>query len=279
MQRFSWQFPSTRVQWFECVPTWKSAKHNFRSHVALTLWEKKGRAARLRKLCCDGSQTATIVPDSLPPWEILPSYLCDRIRLWNCTNCVTSWPWPKPRTSRGRQRSASSRNRPSASKSPNSRPNWAKCSLNGWDAECRTTDAGRALYRRAVTILGAVDEAKTSVHADADWRSGLITVAAIPTIAPYLLPELIRSFDRKFPAARFTLQVHDEVVKDCLAGDADVGILALPIDDERLTVEPLFTEELLLVTPARHKLAKRRSPVTLTTWPKNASCCLATFTV
>ena len=127
------------------------------------------------------------------------------------------------------------------------------------------TDAGRALYHRAVSILGAVDEAKSSLHADSGWQSGLITVAAIPTVAPYLLPELIRSFNRKFPSARFTVRENftAEVIKDCLAGDADVGLLALPIDDERLTAELLFTEELLLVTPSRHKLARQKAEVTL----------------
>ena len=125
----------------------------------------------------------------------------------------------------------------------------------------RITDAGRALYRRALGILSAVDEAKSSVHDATDWRSGAIAVAAIPTIAPYLLPELIQSFSKSFPKARLTVRENftAEVVKDCLAGDADVGILALPLVDERLAVQPLFSEELLLVTPPRHRLAKKRA--------------------
>src|SRR5262245_13709780 len=84
----------------------------------------------------------------------------------------------------------------------------------------RITDAGRALYRRALSILGAVDEAKASVHDGTEWRSGSVTVAAIPTIAPYLLPELIKPFSKNFPKARLTVRENftAEVVKDCLAG-------------------------------------------------------------
>ena len=38
----------------------------------------------------------------------------------------------------------------------------------------------------------------------------------------------------------------------------DVALLALPIDQEHLVVEPLFTEELLLAMPADHRLARKR---------------------
>lgn len=125
----------------------------------------------------------------------------------------------------------------------------------------KLTDAGRALYERATRILAAVEEAKQSARSSDEWRTGQASIGAILTVAPYLLPDVVRSFSRMFPQAQLTVRegFTEELVKDCLAGDLDVALAALPIDDERLHVEPLFSEELLLAAPPRHPvLAKKK---------------------
>jgi LysR family hydrogen peroxide-inducible transcriptional activator len=125
------------------------------------------------------------------------------------------------------------------------------------------TDAGHALYERAVRILGAVEEASASVRSDADWMSGEVSLGAIMTVAPYLLPDVVRGFLRQYPQARVTVREDFTagIVRDCLTGELDVGLVALPIDDERLAVEPLLTEELLLALPARHPWRTRKRVV------------------
>jgi len=89
---------------------------------------------------------------------------------------------------------------------------------------------------------------------------GQISIGAIPTIAPYLLPLLVSRFAQRFPRAQVT--VHEDLtehtLQGCLEGKLDVGILALPVEHPNLAVEPLFTEELLLVTAANHPLAKKK---------------------
>ena len=125
----------------------------------------------------------------------------------------------------------------------------------------RLTEAGQALYGRAVAAIAAIDEAKAAVESDSDWRAAPVTVSAIPTVAPYLLPPLLKSFLKQFPQAHLTVResLTAEIVKDSLTGDTDVGILALPVEDERLVIEPLFSEELQLAMPKNHRLTGKRS--------------------
>ena len=51
-----------------------------------------------------------------------------------------------------------------------------------------------------------------------------------------------------YPEAQVT--VHEDFMEDlvnaCVAGEIDLGLLALPVDDERITVERLYSEELLI---------------------------------
>lgn len=121
------------------------------------------------------------------------------------------------------------------------------------------TDAGRSLYEQARQILDAVDEAKRRLS-DGTASGGRVAVGAIPTVAPYLLPPLLKRFARQAPAAEVVVRedVTERTVEGCLAGELDVALLALPIADQQLHVEPLFEEELFLVVPPRHPLAQKK---------------------
>jgi LysR family hydrogen peroxide-inducible transcriptional activator len=123
----------------------------------------------------------------------------------------------------------------------------------------RLTDRGRVLFDRAIEILAAVDGTKRAMTEDAD--AGQITVGAIPTIAPYLLPPLLKRFLRDHPKTEVTVSENltEYTIQACLEGDVDVGVLALPVAEEQLAVEPLLTEELLLATTVGHPLVAKRT--------------------
>ena len=124
----------------------------------------------------------------------------------------------------------------------------------------KLTDAGRALYAQAVTVLGTVDEIHDRVSAATDPLQGTVSVGAIPTVAPYLVPPLLKAFAEKFPRATVALNENltEFTVRGCLEGELDVGVIASPIDHDSLVAEALFTEELLLALPPKHPLLKKR---------------------
>jgi LysR family hydrogen peroxide-inducible transcriptional activator len=124
----------------------------------------------------------------------------------------------------------------------------------------RPTDAGRALYPQALAVLAAVEEARRRVDEAVDPARGRLSVGAIPTVAPYLLPPVLRRFLKRFPQAEVT--IHEDLtaatLSACLTGELDLGVAALPIHDDHLHVEPLATEELLLAAPPGHPLLRKR---------------------
>ena len=124
----------------------------------------------------------------------------------------------------------------------------------------RLTGKGRQFYEKACHILEAIDEAHREITDDADEDAGQLVVGAIPTIAPYLLPKVIKSFTDKFPQAEVILQENLTAftIQGCLEAELDFGILALPVETEYLEVTPLFTEELLLAVSSKHHLAKKK---------------------
>ena len=119
------------------------------------------------------------------------------------------------------------------------------------------TEAGTLLQGRAQQILSLIEDTKAEICDDG--QSGRVRVGAIPTIAPYFLPEVLRQFSEEFPKATLIVQENttDALVKSCTQGEIDVAILALPVPARYLEIEELFKEELLLVLPPDHPLVKK----------------------
>ncbi|MFY9253176.1 MAG: LysR family transcriptional regulator [Fuerstiella sp.] len=119
------------------------------------------------------------------------------------------------------------------------------------------TDAGTLLQARALQVLSILDDTKAEITDDGE--SGRVRVGAIPTIAPYFLPEILRRFSTEYPKATIVVQENttDVLLKSCTQGEIDLAIVALPIPAKYLEVEELFKEELLLVLPLNHPLADR----------------------
>jgi LysR family hydrogen peroxide-inducible transcriptional activator len=123
------------------------------------------------------------------------------------------------------------------------------------------TEAGRALYDPAKAALAALDEAEARVRDLGGDGAGAVQVGAIPTVAPYLFPPLLGRFAADHPRAEVTL--HEDltarVLEGCVAGDLDLGAVALPVDDGRLHAEPLFRDEPLAAVPPGHPLARKKA--------------------
>jgi LysR family hydrogen peroxide-inducible transcriptional activator len=122
------------------------------------------------------------------------------------------------------------------------------------------TDAGRMLLDRAMSILATVDDAERRLRAGDQVHTGRLAIGAIPTIAPYLLPPILQSFVKRCPRVELIVRedVTTHLVSAVVDGELDLAIVALPVSDEHLETEPLFSEPLLLTLPPRHELAKRR---------------------
>jgi LysR family hydrogen peroxide-inducible transcriptional activator len=119
------------------------------------------------------------------------------------------------------------------------------------------TDAGQELLGRAQGILAAVGEAERAVRDSGE--GGQLRVGAIPTIAPFVLPSAVTRFRKEHPAVQLQLKEDftERLLADLLAGELNVGLMALPIRDDRLHVEKLYSEPLVMALPPKHPLAAR----------------------
>ena len=120
------------------------------------------------------------------------------------------------------------------------------------------TEAGQLLLGRAQQILSLVDDTRAEIGDDG--LTGRVRVAAIPTVAPFFLPALLKQFRAQSPQASVIVQedTTDNLLKKVSDGEIDVAIMARPVEAKYLEIEDLFEEELLLVMAADHPLRNKK---------------------
>jgi LysR family transcriptional regulator, hydrogen peroxide-inducible genes activator len=120
------------------------------------------------------------------------------------------------------------------------------------------TEAGIVFLERARKILSEVENA-TKELSDSPTLERRITVGAIPTVCPYLLPPMIEACKVKYPNLQIDVreEFRSDLLRAVLEGEVDLAITATPITNPRLSVEPLMTEPLLLVVAKDHPLSKK----------------------
>lgn len=117
----------------------------------------------------------------------------------------------------------------------------------------RLTALGEAFALRAGEILRAVEELGDLARASRGPLTGIVRLGVIPTVAPYLLPRIIKALAQTAPQLdlRPREAVTQRLIGELMEGRLDCAIVALPISEPSLHEEPLFEEEFVLVRPAQ----------------------------
>jgi DNA-binding transcriptional LysR family regulator len=121
------------------------------------------------------------------------------------------------------------------------------------------TEAGRCLIDYARQILASIGDARRSVDELKDEVSGRLAVGSIPTIAPYILPELVGKFQKHYPEVSLEIveDVTDGIARRVEAGELDVALASTCQQSPTLRRESLGNEPLLVLVPEGHPLAKK----------------------
>ena len=121
------------------------------------------------------------------------------------------------------------------------------------------TEAGRCLIDYARQILASIGDARRCVDELKGEVAGKVAVGAIPTIAPYVLPELVVTFQKHYPDV--TLEIVEDVTEGVTrrieAGELDFALTSPCRPSPTLRRESLGTEPLLALVPEEHPLAKK----------------------
>jgi len=127
--------------------------------------------------------------------------------------------------------------------------------------EVTLTPAGERIVAQAQRVLDEAALIKELAKVGKDPLVGPLRVGIIYTIGPYLLPSLIRQLLRDAPRMplllneNFTIKLL-ELLKN---GEIDVAILALPLPESGVLIQPVYDEPFVVAVPRQHPWASRKA--------------------
>jgi len=128
----------------------------------------------------------------------------------------------------------------------------------------RLTPFGREFADRARKILDETDGLMSFVESQSGRPNRPLRFGLIPTVAPYLLPDIFPALRHDLPRLAFTVSENrtDALLEGLLEGTLDLALIASqpPAGGPKLTLDPLFRDGFVLATgPAE----TRAEPVAL----------------
>jgi DNA-binding transcriptional LysR family regulator len=123
------------------------------------------------------------------------------------------------------------------------------------------TAAAYALLGLARGVLNGLDDIAAQMQGYADGVRGQVRVSANISAITQFLPRELRDFMDRYPRVQVHLQerISTAVAREVAENIADIGILnAGHFGDERIGLLPYREDELVVVVPKAHPLARRR---------------------
>jgi DNA-binding transcriptional LysR family regulator len=121
------------------------------------------------------------------------------------------------------------------------------------------TKAGEMLYKYAKEINDLYTSAEKEIGSVTGQVKGVVSVGASTTIGNYILPSVIAEFKRKYLKVGVHIHISNtrSVIDSLNAASIDVGLVEGDAKKQKLTVEKLIPDEMVVIMSPLHPWAKK----------------------
>ena len=122
------------------------------------------------------------------------------------------------------------------------------------------TTIGRVFAPSAEQLLDDLDVALLGIRDVSSSRLGHVTIACVPSVAYYFLPNVIASYRRRFPRIRVKLldASANEVLGAVISGEADFGVSFIGSQEPEVEFKVLLQDRFVAACRRDHALARKK---------------------
>src|SRR5688572_991275 len=126
--------------------------------------------------------------------------------------------------------------------------------------EVLVTGRGQAIVEQARRVLDEVGKIQHMARGGQDQLAGALRLGAIPTIGPYLLPDLIPILKKRAPDMPLMIEENltGNLAPMLREGELDVAIVALPFSLPGVKTELVYEEPFSVVVPEGHRWSEKK---------------------
>lgn len=123
------------------------------------------------------------------------------------------------------------------------------------------TEMGELIVAQGRVALAECERIHEIIQTQQKVLSGSFKFAAIPTIAPNILPGLLENYAQKFPAMKLqvTEMETNQIIMALRNNEIDAALLSTPLEETDIKEYPLFYEPFVAYFSADEKALKKRT--------------------
>jgi LysR family hydrogen peroxide-inducible transcriptional activator len=123
------------------------------------------------------------------------------------------------------------------------------------------TPLGQEIIDRARAILLQTNDLMAIAQQSSGGLIKQLHIGVIPTIAPFMLPEILNLLEKNHPDTRILIRedLSHNLMDMLNRGEIDTALMALPFATEDFITHKLFDDPLVLALPKTHEKAKQDS--------------------
>jgi len=112
----------------------------------------------------------------------------------------------------------------------------------------------RSIYREYQLLDETINDVK-------GIEIGDLSMACIPTVAPYLYPVILNRISEKFPKVNFNIYelTTENILDEISNGKLDIGIASIPLENDQLIEYPLYEEAFFIYDCGKKAKSKKYS--------------------
>lgn len=124
------------------------------------------------------------------------------------------------------------------------------------------TPAGEELLHLSEKILDQLSSVRASIEQRNKWGSSRLSIGASLSICEYLLPPILQKTAALHPDRIISVSACDtgDAIERMRSSDLDLAVVIQPLNDEGISYEPLFEDELEFITSSDHSWVQSKSP-------------------
>jgi DNA-binding transcriptional LysR family regulator len=117
------------------------------------------------------------------------------------------------------------------------------------------TPEGEILYGYARRIFKLMDEAKEKVERVREDESGSVFISASTIPSTYILPHVLNAFNKDYTDIHCYIKMNDSdaTLNMILDNQAEIGFIGKPVSGNKLNIEPIWNDRLVLAIPKGHR--------------------------
>lgn len=122
------------------------------------------------------------------------------------------------------------------------------------------TEIGATIIAQARVVLREASIINQLIDNQKGTMTGELRIGIIPTLAPYLLPQLFKQMREKYPNLNLIIKetITEEVINELKNNRLDCGLVVTPLNDSAIKEDVLFYEELFVYVSKNNALYTKK---------------------